>query len=272
MPEINVPTIIIERRTLLREGLVSLLHQTVFQVIASIASGDELLTLSPGLASLIIVGLARAAPDDLQLLQRIAHASRGYKIVAVVEPTGPFAQLDLAQALRSGADGCIFNVHSRDVLLKSLELALLGQKLVVLGDNFEPKGDMPEALHEFSSARKNHHCTNGDAAIHPALSNRELKILTCLASGNSNKLIARSCQITESTVKNYLKSILRKIHANNRTQAAIWAIRNNFAGWNGSPASRLKELPQSGISQDDLPDLFASENVSSSALDDPSIS
>jgi two-component system, NarL family, nitrate/nitrite response regulator NarL len=47
-----------------------------------------------------------------------------------------------------------------------------------------------------------------------------------LALGSSNKVIAYDLSITEATVKVHVKSILRKIHASNRTQAATWAVTN----------------------------------------------
>jgi DNA-binding CsgD family transcriptional regulator len=62
----------------------------------------------------------------------------------------------------------------------------------------------------------------------PQLSLREREILLRLAEGESNKQIARLCNITESTVKVHLKAILRKITVHNRTQAAIWAISKGY--------------------------------------------
>jgi two-component system, NarL family, nitrate/nitrite response regulator NarL len=58
------------------------------------------------------------------------------------------------------------------------------------------------------------------------LSPREKDMLSHLAAGHSNKLIARELGITEATVKVHLKSVLRKIRVENRTQAAIWALAN----------------------------------------------
>lgn len=58
------------------------------------------------------------------------------------------------------------------------------------------------------------------------LSERERVILWHLTQGASNKLIARELQIAEATAKVHIKSILRKVNARNRTQAAIWAINN----------------------------------------------
>jgi two-component system nitrate/nitrite response regulator NarL len=56
------------------------------------------------------------------------------------------------------------------------------------------------------------------------LSSRELAILKRIVQGESNKHIARFFSITEPTVKAHVKSIFRKIGANNRTQAAMWAL------------------------------------------------
>jgi two-component system nitrate/nitrite response regulator NarL len=58
------------------------------------------------------------------------------------------------------------------------------------------------------------------------LSPREKEILSDVVAGHSNKVIARHLEITEATVKVHLKSVLRKIRMENRTQAAIWALAN----------------------------------------------
>ncbi|WP_348981044.1 LuxR C-terminal-related transcriptional regulator [Azospirillum sp. TSO5] len=59
-----------------------------------------------------------------------------------------------------------------------------------------------------------------------SISPRELQLLQRLMVGDSNKVIAHKIGITEATVKVHLKSLLRKIGATNRTQAAIWAMNN----------------------------------------------
>ena len=48
-------------------------------------------------------------------------------------------------------------------------------------------------------------------------------------AGQSNKAIARNLHITESTVKMHFKNVMRKINAQNRTQAAVWAIQNGLS-------------------------------------------
>ena len=60
------------------------------------------------------------------------------------------------------------------------------------------------------------------------LSDREQQVLLCVARGETNKTIARSCSITEATVKAHVKAILRKIALRNRTQAALWAVEKGL--------------------------------------------
>jgi DNA-binding NarL/FixJ family response regulator len=66
--------------------------------------------------------------------------------------------------------------------------------------------------------RRNHH----------QLSEREIQILKDLVKGHANKVIARTYDITEATVKVHVRTILRKIRVGNRTQAAIWARENGY--------------------------------------------
>jgi two-component system nitrate/nitrite response regulator NarL len=60
------------------------------------------------------------------------------------------------------------------------------------------------------------------------VSGREGEILRSLLSGHSNKQIARQLGISEATVKVHLKAVMRKINAQNRTQAAVWGLANGF--------------------------------------------
>jgi two-component system nitrate/nitrite response regulator NarL len=257
----NVLTIIVEPRTLLREGLASLLNESHFKVIASVATLEQVPPTAVGRVGLLIVGVAKGAPDDLRLLEKPSLMKQDCKIVAVADGNDQPTRIDIPHILCSGADAYILNIQSRDVLLKSLELAFLGQKLVVVGDKCTPV----ELLKSAKNSATPDECPariGGNGAGHPALSDRELEILSCLASGDSNKIIARACRIAESTVKLHLKSILRKIHVQNRTQAAIWALQNNPPGMRPSPS-----VSSPALSPASLPDQFASPSPPTSASD-----
>ena len=74
------------------------------------------------------------------------------------------------------------------------------------------------------------------------LSQREQQILSCLENGESNKAIANELDISEATVKVHVKSILRKIGASNRTQAAIWSLRQR-ENLSGQPFFIMQDKP-----------------------------
>jgi two-component system nitrate/nitrite response regulator NarL len=218
----SVETIILAKPPILREGLTSLLKHSSFKVIASIASPDDFPKLLSENVQLVILGVSMGSGDEEEYLQKILPSTRNYKIVVVAETSQQVGHPDILEILRSGADAYIINVYSRDGLLKSLDLAVLEQKLVVLGEN---DGSVNVAEEHLGTTPPNNPARatgNGTAR----LSERELEILNELARGESNKIIARNCHIAEATVKIHLKSIFRKIDAQNRTNAAIWAMEN----------------------------------------------
>jgi len=65
-------------------------------------------------------------------------------------------------------------------------------------------------------------------ATDDALTPRELEVLRCVTKGQSNKIIASELNIAEHTVKNHIKSILSKLDADDRTGAAIIALRRGY--------------------------------------------
>jgi two-component system nitrate/nitrite response regulator NarL len=121
-------------------------------------------------------------------------------------------------------------------LLKSLDLGLQGE--TVLPQRFielircrlhspielRPPDDDREAPAQMLPPRPPARASESDEVLR--LSDKEHLILRHLTQGASNKLIARDLHIAEATVKVHVKAILRKIGVRNRTQAAMWAVKN----------------------------------------------
>jgi DNA-binding NarL/FixJ family response regulator len=131
----SVSTIIVEPRTLLREGLVSLLRHSGFKVIAAVPTLDKVPQAAFGRASLLTIGDPSETAEALDYLNKAASAVRKVKIVVITEVSGKVSQPDTLNILSNGADCCIVNVRSRDILLKSLHLAGLGQWVIVVGED-----------------------------------------------------------------------------------------------------------------------------------------
>src|SRR5262249_23501017 len=102
----------------------------------------------------------------------------------------------------------------------------------------KPQSDSAEHYEVSVSTRAMHTETRGDGDSdtrcvptlrnHRQLSEREVQILNGLVKGHANKVIARTRNITEATVKVHVRTIMRKIRVGNRTQAAIWARENGY--------------------------------------------
>jgi two-component system nitrate/nitrite response regulator NarL len=126
--------------------------------------------------------------------------------------------------IEAGADGFCLTTRNREVLIKSLELVMTGEKIVpgalVLSILNETTSNAKPDQDSAMAAPLRH-----EAGIH-RLSPREAEILRSLMRGEPNKVIAKRLDVTEATVKVHVKAILRKVGAANRTQAALWATEH----------------------------------------------
>src|SRR3984957_5932984 len=131
---------------------------------------------------------------------------------------------------------------SPDTLISTLDMVVTkGARVMVVGDAKQPviqaarPGESNQSEIRLQSDGAEHEDVSVSIGalqqspmnVHPLhLSEREAQILDGLVKGHANKVIARTCDITEATVKVHMKSILRKIRVDNRTQAAIWPMAN----------------------------------------------
>ncbi len=214
----NNRTILIEANRLFREGLKHLLTGTRFEV------GSEFNTFDLALAA----GEAGAAPElvisgqpvkDEADLRAIREAFPTARIVVLADDLSVDV---LRAAMGGGADGFLIKNVSPEALIQSLQLIMLGEKVFPT--------NLASMLLDMNAIIPQHSVRG--------LSPREQEILQSLVTGASNKMIAIRLGITEATVKVHLKTLLRKIDVNNRTQAAIWAMNNGFTADGAAVPSR----------------------------------
>ena len=228
-------TVIVGQRALFREGVAALLRHTPYKVISTAERSSELRNVrASGSRTLVILGVgetesASAVSENIKTL-RSRFPDGTIVVIAETRSSASFEQIIMA-----APDGYVSNLKSRDVLLKLLDVVLLDQQVIVLSRPAPvaaaEEGDSGKGANGRNSvADDDRQCLSvrSVGAKDPQLSQREREILLRLAEGESNKQIARLCNITESTVKVHLKAILRKITVHNRTQAAIWAIAKGY--------------------------------------------
>ena len=215
---------LVGERGLLIEGLERILRSANLPVVASLPPGDKLLAqpTEPGEMLFLIV---HTEDDCVTAVKQTEFLKGCHPNATVAIVTAQYRPDELVAAFRAGAKGYFVNATSCAVLVKSLELVMMGE--VVFPPAFLPyenPGSKQETILDCSSA--NFSSVDGVGA---RLSPREKSILRCLIEGDSNKCIARRVDISEATVKVHIKAILRKIQVQNRTQAAIWGINHAFS-------------------------------------------
>jgi len=217
----NCSTMLIEPNQLFREGLKHLLAGTRFEVAREFDTIEMALKIVPAESApgLLIVGRSHQEARDLRPLRETYPAAR------IVVLADDLTVDSLRDAMGAGIDGFLIKNVSPEALVQSLQLIMLGEKVFPT--------NLASMLIEMNMA-----VPQGTMR---GLSPREQEILQSLVTGASNKAIANRLGITEATVKVHLKTLLRKIDVNNRTQAAIWALNNGF----GAAASNGQAQGQS---------------------------
>jgi two-component system nitrate/nitrite response regulator NarL len=222
---------------LLREGLASFLQNTSYKVTACAGRPAELphTPYPEGQRTLVIVGIDRQnenLDETAESIRLLRSSIPDGKVVLVVEANGP---AELQDVLALSPDACIFNLGSRDTLIRVLELTLMDQRVLVFGGSAATHAADSTALINSQNDKINAAKGALSSGSYPIgansqtpLSPREHQILICVAQGKSNKAIAQLYNLSEATVKVHLKAILRKTKAHNRTQAALWAIKNGL--------------------------------------------
>lgn len=220
---------IVDKSALFRTGLSSILADSRFRVFASCANTCELAKeIAFEKPAVVVVTLDKDADVILADAERLV--AQGIRVLALSER---FRADEAFAAIKAGINGYLLkNEINPDALLTSLELICL--QGVVLPRDFGKllkDSDRPEIMLRLKGSENVCDQDQSPPESTPAddlgrLSNRERMILTHLTQGASNKQIARDLNIAEATVKVYVKSLLRKIRVENRTQAAIWAIGN----------------------------------------------
>lgn len=215
----QVNTVLVGSKTLMREGLKGLLANTSINIFAEaqrLADVDQV--LGGRTADLVLFDVSEFSEELTEQLRQLKSRHPKTRVVML---TDMLDGAQLAASLAAGVDGYLMKEISYDALLQSLRLVMVGQKVFPT--------ELATLLVNGAPATPRTKRYISDEVRERGLSERELQILQCLAQGDSNKIIANRLEITEATVKVHVKSLLRKIQANNRTQAAIWAVSQGLA-------------------------------------------
>jgi two-component system nitrate/nitrite response regulator NarL len=228
-----IPTYILQSDGLFREGLRLILSNTRFRPHGC---GIELEDLGEVPRDRPILFIIWVGANQSAICSKIRRQYPLAFIVAVADESNPRS---LSNALDDGANAALFNSVSPTALVSTLQ-AVINGKLILIDARLWTLEIRARAEERASPPLQHeaHWEAADEAQAVKQLSAREVAILKRIVRGDSNKHVARFFNIAEPTVKAHVKAIFRKIGANNRTQAAIWALNHKvFNDTNGAAQS-----------------------------------
>lgn len=222
---LKVDTVLVCKNSMLREGLKHILSSTRFGILPEETAGDfasqgEATEVNPVLF-IIDINLHRDATANV--IRDIKTQKPSARIAVLADGFDPDSMM---LTLNAGANGYCLSTIGCDVLVKYLDLIMLGELVFPSALFLSTLSAQGRTVHVErqtpAEGLQNLQVASGSPVR--TLSSREAEILHCLMQGAPNKIIARRLEVAEATVKVHIKAILRKIRVTNRTQAAMWAV------------------------------------------------
>lgn len=209
----SVKIMLADDHILCREGIRQLLEfDGSIEVIAEVSDGQECLDkINTVLPDVLLLDINMPKMNGVEVLAEIRKRKIPVKVLILTVHN----EVDyLVKAVDIGVDGYI---------VKDSESAELKKAIFTLvnGENYIQPSLIPSLNSRLISR-------DTDKEKLELLTKRELEVLVHIANGMFNKEIATSLDISERTVKNHISNIFKKIEVNDRTQAAVFAIKNDL--------------------------------------------
>ena len=208
-----VEVIIADDHSMVREGLKQLLELDGDRVVIGEASdGVECLDLlEKKLPQALLLDINMPNMNGLEVLEKIKEKNLDTKVIILTVHN----EVEyLLKAVEIGIDGYMLKDSNSDELKKAIYSVIDGESYI-----------QPNLIPILNSKMIERDVEKEKLAL---LTKRELEVLKLMAVGSYNKEIGKKLNISERTVKNHISSIFKKIDVSDRTQAAIFAIRNNL--------------------------------------------
>ncbi len=211
----SIKVMLADDHSMIREGLKQLLEfDGSIQVIAQAGDGEECLKklcqVSP---DVLLLDINMPKKNGIEVLQEIRDKNAGYDIKVLILTVHNEVEY-LLKAVDIGVDGYILKDSGSAELKKAINCIMEGESYI--------QPSLIPALNSRLISR------DTDKEKIESLTKRELEVLIQVANGMFNKEIALALDISERTVKNHISNIFKKIEVSDRTQAAVFAIRNDI--------------------------------------------
>ncbi|MFZ5942651.1 MAG: response regulator [Bacillota bacterium] len=212
----GIKLLIADDHALLREGLVKILSlEEEIEIIAEASRGDEAINLTRKLKpDVILMDINMPGVNGIEATKIIKQEMPEIGVIAL---TIHDDEEYIFELVRVGVSGYVLKDIQPERLIAAIKDVAAGKSVI------HPE-ITAKLLGEFNrlSERKLRPSSNDE------LTSREVDVLQLIAKGLANKDIANSLYISEKTVKNHITNIFRKLNVEDRTQAALYAIKNKL--------------------------------------------
>ena len=222
MPSSTEPiqVLVTEDQAVVRAGLVSIFNSLPdIEVVGEAENGIKALQLFKELnPHVVLLDLVMPELDGLATIPKLLEINPNARILII---TGFGDGANVYEAIRLGASGILVKDSTYEQLLDAI-------RSVAKGEAFLPASIAMRMVRE-RSHEQTVQTTPSSTNPNHLLTSRELDTLRCLAQGLTNQEVAEKMVVHERTVAKYVSNILRKLHLENRTQAALYALRNGIS-------------------------------------------
>jgi len=196
---------LIDDHALFRDGLISLLESRDISAKGSSSAKEGITQIESSNFDIILLDLRMPDSSGLEVLQDIKAAGIKTPVVMLTTSTDEY---DLRECLKRGAQGYLLKDMDPEELVDALIEAQKGSIVVA-----------KDMTHILAKVLRNE-LTDSESTF-DSLTNREKEVACLVASGFSNKVIARELGISDGTVKLHVKSILKKLSLSSRVEVAV---------------------------------------------------
>jgi len=213
-----IRVLLADDHAVVREGLSSLIRlKPDMEVVGEAADGVEVVELAHQLTpDVILMDMKMPRQNGLEAIQQLKREESPARILVL----SSFAENDdIFPTIKAGASGYLLKDSSPQQLIAAI-------RDVHRGESSLHPTIARKLMGEFSTPSAN------EPSMQTPLTDREIDVLKLVAQGYANQEIAEKLSVSERTVGKHVSNILEKLHLANRTQAALYALREGYATLN----------------------------------------